>query len=402
MEYGMVSTLIPKEYETEFRANSRNTMQDAANALQWNIYSGLCANLGCEIPLFNILPCGNYPQYYKHPFISSFSFGSTGKNLGFCNVKVIRNYFKTVALKRALNKWCRSSSEPKTLFVYTISQPFMSAVSEIKRRYKNVHICAIIADLPDMANLSSKKSLMLNLFSKHKAKESYSLISCVDSFVLLTKHMADYMHITQPFCVMEGIATSTKEFSSPDYDNDNKTIFYAGTLHRKFGVLNLLEAFMQIEAEDYNLVLCGAGDSEDEIREAAKKDSRIKFYGQVSRKEVLELQTKATVLVNPRQNNEEFTRYSFPSKNLEYLSSGIPFIAYKLDGIPDEYDDYILYVNDNDVASLSRKIIDVCEQTSEERELIGIKAKQFVNQMKNEVLQTSKIISLVSDSEESV
>ena len=38
--------------------------------------------------------------------------------------------------------------------------------------------------------------------------------------------------------------------------------------------------------------------------------------------------------VNPRQNNEEFTKYSFPSKTMEYLASGVPVVAYKLDGIP--------------------------------------------------------------------
>ena len=391
----MVSMLIPKEYEEKFRACARHTMQDAANALQWNLYQGLCENLGQDILLFNTLPCGSYPQYYSRPFVPRFAFGAKGQNLSFCNVKVIRNYFKTRAIRKALSKWCRSSEEPKTLFIYTISQPLLAAVSEIKKKFPHLHVCAIVADLPNMSNLSSRQGRLLRMFSARKAKEAYSLLSSVDSFVLLTKHMADYMHITQPFCVVEGIATLQHEFSEPVYDADVKTVFYAGTLHRRFGVLHLVEAFQRIAAPDYRLILCGTGDCENDIKEAAAKDSRIQFCGQLPRAEILKLQTQATVLVNPRQNNEEFTKYSFPSKNLEYLSSGVPFVAYKLDGIPDEYDPYILYVEDNDVSSLTRKIVEVCEKTAQERRRIGMKARDFVIQRKNAVIQTEKIVSFL-------
>jgi len=395
MEYAMVSMLIPKEYEEKFRACAKHTMQDAANALQWNLYQGLCENLGQDMPLFNTLPCGSYPQYYSRPFVPRFAFGAKGQNLAFCNVKVIRNRFRTKAIKKALLKWCRSNAEPKTLFIYTISQPLLAAVAAVKKTFPQLHVCAIVADLPSMSNLSSKQGRLLRMFSAHKAKEAYSLLSSVDSFVLLTKHMAEYMHISQPFCVMEGIATLQHEVSEPVYDGDVKTVFYAGTLHRRFGVLHLVEAFQKIAAPDYRLLLCGTGDCENDIKAAAAKDRRIQFCGQLPRAEILKLQTQATVLVNPRQNNEEFTKYSFPSKNLEYLSSGVPFVAYKLDGIPDEYDPYIQYVEDNDVSSLTRKIVDVCEKTAQERRMIGRKARDFVLLRKNAVVQTEKIVSFL-------
>lgn len=395
MEYGMVSTLIPKEYEEKFHMEAKNTMQDAASVLQWNLYHGLSKNLNRDIPIFNILPCGSFPQYCKNPFIPHFYFSENGQNLAFCNIKLIRNCFKTAALKKALISWCRSNYEPKTLFIYTVSQPLLSAVSKMKKKYPEVHVCAIVADLPDMSNLSSKKSLVLKIFSSYRAKCSYALLSFVDSFVLLTEHMAEYMNITKPYCVVEGIATKKNEYFDVEYAGDHKIIFYAGTLHKRFGVLNLVEAFSLIDSPDYELILCGIGDCEDEIRDAAKKDSRINFYGQLPRKEVLKLQTKATVLVNPRCNNEEFTKYSFPSKNLEYLSSGVPVIAYKLDGIPDEYDEYILYVKDNSPSSLANKIIEICEMSNSERASIGNKARSFVNRDKNEIVQTQKILSLI-------
>ena len=397
-EFGFLSCMIPVSMKESVYKNTRNSMQDAADALQWHIYNGLCKNLSRDIKIINVLPIFSYPQYYRKAFIkeSEFEtdFNSGNINVGFCNIKLIREYSKKFRIHNALKRWLDTSNKPKRLFLYTASSACLSAIAKLKKNH-DLRVCVIIADLPNMSNLSSKRSLLMKLWSKHNSDKTYKLLDVVDEYVLLTKHMADYMNITKPFCVMEGIATATNEFAKPQYHNETKTVFYAGTLHRKFGILNLLEAFQQILKEDYQLVLCGSGDSENEIREAARRDHRIKFYGQLPREEVLKMQSKATVLVNPRQNSEEFTKYSFPSKNLEYLSSGIPFIGYKLDGIPDEYDAYIMYVENDDVASLTKKIVDVCEKSDTDREKIGEKARLFVAEQKNEVIQTGKILSFL-------
>ncbi len=397
MEYGMVSLLIPNEYENVFFSRAKHTMQDAANALQWNLYKGLCENIGHNIPLFNLLPCGSYPQYYSSPFIPRFSFSDNGHNLPFCNVKLVRNCFKTRALKNALMKWCSSGTEQKTLFVYTISQPLLAAVSSVKRKYPHLHICVIVADLPNMANLSSRQSLLLRAFSKKRAKDSYSLLTCVDSFVLLTKHMADYMHITKPFCVMEGIASENPDnkHEAIKHQKGEKIVLYTGTLHRKFGILHLLEAFRKTTDPNMRLVICGIGDSEKDIIEACKQDKRIDYCGQLHRNEILALQKKASVLVNPRLNNEEYTKYSFPSKTMEYLASGVPVVAYKLDGIPDEYDAFLTYPEDNTADSLAVAIESICFMDIESARKLGEAGRNYVLTNKNAVAQTKRILRLV-------
>lgn len=109
----------------------------------------------------------------------------------------------------------------------------------------------------------------------------------------------------------------------------------------------------------------------------------------------MELQKQATVLVNPRQNNEEFSKYSFPSKTMEYLSSGVPVVAYKLDGMPDEYDSYIQYVEDNAIESLKEKLVEVCELSEEERQNLGSAGRAFVLTEKNSTVQVKKIVTLI-------
>lgn len=385
--------LVPKDMQESVAKRSRYNMQDAANALQWHIYEGFCANFDEEIKLFNVLPIGSFPQYYSMPFVKGSTFDSKHTNIGFCNVKLIRKYRQPKKIYASLKRWCEQENDDKTLFVYTVSAPFMTAVNRLKKKFPRLRVCAIIADLPDMSNLSADKSLLKRLFEKKLAADSYLAMGCVDAFVLLTRQMADYMKIDKPFVVMEGISTQNEPCEKKN--SDTKTVLYTGTLHRRFGVLNLVEAFCAVDNPDYRLVICGVGDCEAEIKKHAQRDKRIDFKGQLKREDVLKLQQEATVLVNPRQNNEEFTKYSFPSKNLEYLSSGIPLVAYKLDGIPDEYDEYINYVSDNSVEALRDRLVEICEDEDGSAADRAKKAVDFVRNEKNAVRQTERIKTLV-------
>ena len=51
-KYAFLSLLIPDELKEEYKSLSRNNMQDAANALQWHIYNGICENLQTEVRIF--------------------------------------------------------------------------------------------------------------------------------------------------------------------------------------------------------------------------------------------------------------------------------------------------------------------------------------------------------------
>ena len=401
MRYAFLTTLIPPHMYEKIAKYSRYNMQDAASALQWHLYDGFSFNLNEKITIFNVLPVGSFPQYYSLPFIKEFTFftkdANKHYNIGFCNIKLYRIFNQGRQIYVHLNKWCSENDAPKTLFVYTMSAQFMGALDKLKKKYPTLKICAIVADLPNMSNLSSKRNVAEKFFHKLLNPNPYENIGVIDSFVLLTKQMAEYMDITKPFIVMEGIATEQEEKNKIVLSDNIKRILYTGTLHRKFGMLTLLDAFGKIKKDNYKLIICGIGDSEDEIKEAAKEDSRIDFKGQLSRDEVLKLQKEATVLVNPRQNNEEFTKYSFPSKTMEYLSSGVPVIAYKLDGIPDEYDEYLNYVEDNSPKALADKIIELCEKSDEERSVIGRKGQAFVLENKNERVQTKRIVSFLEN-----
>lgn len=390
-----LTTLIPEELAEEVFLNSKHIMVDAANSLQWHIYNGLSQNYIDKIDMINVLPIGGFPQYYAKPFVAKSNFKSkystSNKNISFCNIKLLRQIHQPGQIYRALLEEFKGFDEG-IVFVYTISAAFMKALRRFKRKFPSVKICSIVADLPELSDLSINRSRIKRAYSNYLAKQSYARIGCIDAFVLLTKNMADYIGIKRPFCVVEGISTDICELDGNSADSaDTNTVMYSGTLHKKYGIINLVQAFHTIEDSNYRLVICGVGDSEEEIKKICKIDNRIDYLGKLPHDQVLKLMARATVLINPRQNNEEFTKYSFPSKTMEYLSSGNPVIAYKLDGIPDEYDDFIFYVRDNSICSLTQKIIEVCELDKTIRKKHGEAGRDFVLEKKNEVVQTRKI-----------
>jgi glycosyltransferase involved in cell wall biosynthesis len=246
-------------------------------------------------------------------------------------------------------------------------------------------------------NLNNNGNTIYNFFKNTEIKKINKDLDFIDTYVLLTKYMQDALNIDKPFVVIEGI--STDAFEKIDdfvFDEKLKTIFYSGGLVKKYGILDLVDAFSRIPNENYRLIICGSGEAEGEIIEASKKDSRIIFKGLIPREDVLKYQKAATVLINPRPNNEEYTKYSFPSKVMEYMSSGTPMVAYSLDGMPDEYDKYFFPIKDSKdgMVETLKLVLSLPDKCLIEK---GIRAREFVLNSKNGKEQSSKIIQLIKE-----
>jgi glycosyltransferase involved in cell wall biosynthesis len=224
----------------------------------------------------------------------------------------------------------------------------------------------------------------------------------IDGFVLLTRHMRDFLDVQTGRCiVVEGMVDGKTRATGTTCGTPSSPIriVYTGTLHRRYGILNLLAAFRHIPDERFRLILCGAGDAAQEIARASCEDPRIDFRGQLPPPEVWRLQSEATLLVNPRQNTEEFTKFSFPSKTLEYLASGRPMVAYKLNGIPDEYDRHICYVPDNKVETLAAVLADMGNRSPEWLNNRGEAARDWVVREKNNVVQAKRMLEFAKSLE---
>ena len=282
----------------------------------------------------------SYPQYFADWLVKGFEFSRNGEskdmNVGFLNIKFLKRIFIDFPF---VNKASKDVKKEKydVILIYSLYPTFLKSIKKIKRQNNNMKAVAIVADLPQFT--SPKKSIIQRFFIKYNSNKIQKLIRNLDGFVLLTDQMSKKLGVDKPYIVVEGMLNAEYKGGNYGIKTEENIVFYSGSLNRQYGIVTLLQAFHSIPYDNYRLVLCGLGNAEEVVNQYCSIDKRIIFKGKVNYDEVIDLQQKSTVLINPRQNIEEFTKYSFPSKTMEYLASGVPVIGYKLDGIPHEYDE---------------------------------------------------------------
>lgn len=393
MSIVFLSRLIPESIKTEISETSKRGMPEAAIALQNKILKGIAALSNEEIIMVNVVPISSYPKNSSIRIIPSLSesYGGFGTihNAGFLNYMGVRNK----SIEKGICNSVDEIDNVSRVIIYSTAPYFLDAARYIKRKHKDCHIILIIPDVPEYSNLKASLSIKEKIYSLMSSRKFEKAKGFIDSLVLLTKQTAEYLNWSKPYTVVEGISDSSNIVSTASKD-EKKSIVYTGTTHIRFGLPLLVEAFERIPDNDIELIICGYGDYDEQIKKIAQNDSRIKFLGKVSHEKALNIQMNATVLVNPRMNDGEYTKFSFPSKTMEYLTTGNPVIACKLHGIPDEYDPFIIYVEDESVDGLEKKLLDVLSWTDEDRRSFGKNARNFVINTKNEMSQAKKILDL--------
>ena len=116
--------------------------------------------------------------------------------------------------------------------------------------------------------------------------------------------------------------------------------------------------------------------------------------GTLTLDKILEKETKAKVLINPRPSTEKFTEYSFPSKTIEYMSAARPVLTTPLKGIPDEYHKYLLFIQDESLTGFTKCIEKVLSIDVNVLDKIGLESSKFVHEEKNAKKATEKIFNL--------
>lgn len=344
------------------------------------------------ISAWSITPYPKVKQiWFKPEYINFKGRNDCYKFVGALNLPILNMLVKFINVRRELKKQLKQNREQEcNVIVYETYTPFLIAVSTLK---KYIHrAVVIIPDLPDY--MHGNDSFIRRGLKKINRRLINWCLSRMDGYVVLSKGMLeklppkDNCHI-----VMEGIYNP--EFSEKHVEKEiPRTIMYTGGVYRHRGTDLLLEAFSKIDRPNYRLWIRGDGELRSKIVDMAVKDTRIIYFEAMCREELLNLERKATVLVNttPPQN---FTKYFFPSKNMEYLASGTPTIMFRLECIPKEYDEHLFYVDGDDANALCAKILEVCEKPQSELDAFGASAKEFILTQKNPIVQCKRIIEFL-------
>lgn len=375
----------------------------SAQVSQKNVFDGIEDILELSFDSINGSVLPHYPVYrdrYVNEVKWSHQLNAQDISVGYLNYKYINKLTCKNSMLKAVDRWTESryAGGALTVFVYSMRSAPMSAACKIKKIIPHAKIYLIVTDLPQFMDLGE------NVLKKMLKKIDWLTIKKMqlgfDGFVLYAKKMADFLNIPpERWVLMEG-SCDTTELVKAKSAGKRQAIMYSGKLDKEYGLELLLNAFMQIQNENLELWLTGGGNAAAYIEECAKNDNRIKFFGFLpTRQDVLEMQSKATALINMRLPSEEASKYCFPSKLFEYMLAGVPVLSFRLEGIPAEYYEHLIVIEHETEECIVKTIETLLLQAKKDLQQRGSDAQAFVLENKTIKKQCQKILAFVNSRE---
>lgn len=249
---------------------------------------------------------------------------------------------------------------------------------------------AIITDLPEFMPIS--KFRLMRYFNEAWIKQS-------DVQIILNQQMIGKIGIREDKAVI--IDGFMSDFDTEVFPKTkSNVIMYAGTIDEKYGIKELCESFIKSNHQNYELHFYGNGDFSENLREYSIKTPSIKYHGSISNDIMLMKQKTVKFLINPRHPNQDFTKYSFPSKILEYMSSGTAVVMFLLPGMSTDYEklSYIIPADlYPDYSSYLNYLYSLHENDVLEK---GINALEYVKLNKNPSSQALKLLTKLNEIKE--
>jgi glycosyltransferase involved in cell wall biosynthesis len=302
------------------------------------------------------------------------------------NIPVIRQVMIFFA---ALTSVLKAKKEKETFAIFDCLNIANAYGMLIGCKLRKIPMITIVTDLPDMMSGNT----LLQKINNH-------LFQAVDGFVFLTEQMNQRLnHKNKPYIVLEGhvdadapVIEATEKWEA---ETGKKIIIYAGSILKLYGIQNLTEGFIKADIPNTELWIYGDGDYREELMGISKKHPSVVYKGVCGNQEVVASEMKAALLVNPRPVAPEYTKYSFPSKNMEYMVSGTLVLTTKLPGMPEEYHPYIYLLEDESPEGVAKKLQEVFQLPMAERNAKAANAREYVLRHKTNVAQAKKIMEFL-------
>lgn len=282
---------------------------------------------------------------------------------------------------------------------------FFMTINDILKNKDNIFICDILAQSITLGSYFACKIFRrkciaiitdrpIDIFKSENM--IYKIQSNFDGYIFLTEAMNKDININnKPYVIIEGIIDSKNIAVNKvkKSKNNDFTIMYAGGLYEKYGLKILVDAIKNSNNKKLKLEIYGSGDMEKYLKTI--DDKRINYCGLLTNDEILKKEVDANLLINPRFSNQEYVKYSFPSKTIEYMASGTPVLTTKLSGIPKEYEKYLFFIDNETSAGIQVKIEELFNMNNNKFTKFGFQAQKFVFDNKNKIVQGKKVIDMI-------
>lgn len=348
-----------------------------------------------SVPTVSTFPNGSLFRWGRRR--EKLDFGITVTWIPCINVMFLKQLCVKIGSFFEIIRWAiLNRNEPnKVILNYSVYPPYSSTTQFLGKVF-GITTSSIITDLPEYLYKMGKSHGIRKWMNEYYSKKMVKYQGKYDKYIFLTEHMAKRMNLeNKPSILMEGFADEHLFDGIVDQEkNIRKTVMYAGRLTEDFNIRALVDGFMMTQG-DYELWLFGSGDMVDYINKCSQKDSRITYFGKVARKVLLEHMKKAHLLISVKSPKEDHANYAFPSKILEYMTSGSAVASTRVGGIPQEYFDYIYPIEGDSAESIKRFLKTVLNFEEKTLEYDGIRSREYAVNCKSYYMQGKRIAEFV-------
>lgn len=356
----------------------------------WSLVRSM-RSVNLDVNLISALPVTTYPHNSKI-FIPARTFCQEdvyGKSIPFINLvffKHLTRFFSSLFCILKLRK------NTDLILVHGVHSPFI-ITALLQKIFFNIKTVIILSDPPNvLTSFDTKLTKFLKIIDERIIR---CLILKFDGAIILSSDLGSDFVPSKPSLLLEGIANDRIGIMNDALmcDSTGKfIIIYAGGLSEAYGVKNLVDAVVGLKRNDIELRIFGKGELESYINNKSKVSSSIRFYGFLSPCELYNHIKNSHLLINPRPTDSEFVKYSFPSKTIEYMLTGVPLLTTKLPSIPDDYSEHVFYLDSSDISDIKGGIVYVVDSLKRDKLLSkGLKARDFILENKSKIPQGAKI-----------
>lgn len=362
-----------------------------AQKLHGLLIRGMAKASNTEVHAISMLPINSHNYPYKHIPAEEITVDNCHyHHVEMWNLPVLRNlhsFFHCFHLIRKLTKGKRK----ETVVICDILRLGLGTSVQLACKLLGLASMGIVTDVPQ------KRAEKGNILNRAIDAVRFHQLKSYDSYIFLTEQMNNLINSKgKPYVVIEGTVDSDVEVTENTLEGKHspRLCVYSGSIRKIYGVQALTEGFLKANIPNTELWIYGNGDYRDELEDVCRKHSNVRYFGVVPNSEVVKTQLKATLLVNPRPPIGEYTKYSFPSKNMEYLVSGTPVLAVMLPGMPEEYRQYLFELKDCSANGICEMLRGIFQLSNEDLMMKGQTGKNFVLKEKNHLAQGQRIIKL--------
>lgn len=358
-----------------------NNMSFARQKFEYNLIRGLHEQLGGRVSFVSYVPTDNSLEILEKSLVAGAEVHHIALRKG--------DVQSMLEARKAFEAFLKNLGEERLrglrVVMYAVNPVFESVLLKYRKKY-GIKIVTICSEVPMLRRYGSSVSAKIKKHILTYYNEQF------DGYVFFSAEMRNVVRYNgKSNIVLEGIAPASMKAPAAGKKN---IIMYAGGLAPDNNVAFLLECCREISSVD-EVWICGDGPEREKISELSKNDSRVKYFGRMENTEVLKLESQAKILVNFRSPDAELTKYSFPSKILEYIASGSLVLSTPLLGIPREYFAYIESV-DISGKSIAIDVISRLLAMSDEEYMKKVSAAQeFIASEKNYKKQCERMVELL-------